>query len=145
MFYIKIPQNMHYERVLLDDITAHDYFVSDTNPEEKKSIQEAVKLFCEGRKNEDSINGMTLYKKKPLISSYIEYRAQNNGTRCSEHVRIVSIAAHPSTHHFSAEIRKPLRWFSNTPLSDERKSVVDQKSAEQRDNRRHVGDSPNPT
>lgn len=145
MLYIKVPINMVYKQVSYIDQQGNaqleDRFVSKLYPEQSYiSIQQAVYEFLKTHRSEANIDTLQIFKKKGIRwNNFLEYRPNRNGLDPSKHVKLLegipSVSTSPSS----------VAWFKTVPLSPERKYEIVKKYDEQRDNRRHIGDSPLPT
>ena len=144
MLFLEIPTGMIYQRIKMIENgleKEEDIFVSKSGNDEFISIQKAVKKFLEYHKNNAEVHGLHLYKKKPFIwSELLEYRPVRNGKEPSDHV--VAIYNSKSCHR---SIYSPSWWAANVPLTEHRLNELTQKRIEQRDNRRHIGNSPSAT
>lgn len=144
MLFLEIPTGMIYKKIKMIDNgleKEEDIFVAKNGNDEFISIQKAVKTFLNYHKNTAEVNGLHLYKKKPFIwSELLEYRPVRNGKEPSDHV--VTIYNSKSCYR---SIYNPSWWAANVPLTENRLSELTQKRIEQRDNRRHIGNSPSAT
>lgn len=148
MIYIVIPKDRQFQPggVSEDGVVTEDRFICTQGLRPDISIQQAVHVFYHqsffhSKGAHGEVDGLTLFKKRPLIAEpLLEYRAKNNGRQAAEYVKDLSLPK-------SIIAKKPMeyvgrRWIDHTLLSPERREIALQKEEEQRLNRQKIGPSP---
>lgn len=159
MLYIQIPEGYQFESINLDEstekMTARDYFVKRNDSDElvdKISVQKAVKTYLQHRKSDKAtIDGLNIYYRKlPNIeATFIHYKPARNGNFPGEVLRTVKgVVETVRRSHLGLSNYGRLWWQrpeARARLSQKRLAEVMEKSQQQKLNRQHIGDSPNPT
>jgi len=155
MIYINIPKGWTLDSTNFDS----DVFVNNIPDDLKKiPLQELIKECLQNKKRfADSFTfdpekthheAITVYFKRPPNSQelFIRYVPNRNGKLKSENISIVK-GYDAQGIQFAHAVG--LLWFripeNQVRLAPERLAEIEQTSAEQKENRRHTGDSPFPT
>lgn len=154
MIYIAVPKWMSFakldtrvEKDGVDDIEAHDCFVSEDENIKPISIQASVKQFLATHKNKGVVNGLEIFKNRPMTSALIlAYCPNRNGCDPSNKVELLNQRSNNEQPRlYGGQSYGNLPFLKTTPLSVERKEELEKKRDAERDNRRHYGDSPKAT
>ncbi|HAT1725566.1 lpg1716 family Dot/Icm T4SS effector [Legionella pneumophila serogroup 1] len=148
MIFLSIPKGMEFKQITEKDNT-NDYFVDPNGKLPRINIQALVKdalQYNKGRKKEISLPDFTIYRHKPPYRDelFLQYNPNHNGKYFTkESVNLVNGKEFikyktPATSYGTF-------WFQKVQLSESRMDEVLAQRSEQRENRRHTGDSPNPT
>ncbi|RUR08921.1 permease [Legionella sp. km772] len=134
---------MEYQKVKEGSIE-HDYFVDPQGIKPRIDLQEQLKEALRantGRKKEINAGDFIIYLKKPPFKneSFLTYIPHQNGKHATQETpRIISglsCSTYRSTSYGTL-------WHQITPLNAQRLEEVLAAREAQRDNRRHIGDSP---
>lgn len=144
--YLSIPKGMIYEQKVINKV-ATDYFVDPTEKRPPIELQALVKEALRDnnrRKKVIELEEFTIYLKNPPHESemYLKYTPNHNGkfaTTCKTEL----IDGRSASAIYRSQ--PGCLWFQAAPLSKERLEEVLVARDEQRENRRHTGDSPCPT
>ncbi|HAT8844510.1 TPA: lpg1716 family Dot/Icm T4SS effector [Legionella pneumophila] len=148
MIFLSIPKGMEFKQITEKDNT-NDYFVDPNGKLPRIDIQALVKdalQYNKGRKKEIALSDFTIYRHKPPYKDelFLQYNPDHNGKYFTkESVSLVNGKEFirnkaPATSYGTF-------WFQKVQLSESRMDEVLAQRSEQRENRRHTGDSPNPT
>ncbi len=147
MLYIQIPEGMVFQKLKFDDETEGDYFVSMTDPSQHISIQAAVYEFLTSHDEQGNVMNLLLSKRRLNKGNVLEYRTNQNGLLPTEYYRVkeaISSVSVPGPASVSLATRPA--WFAQTtPLTESRRNKLEEKRKAQREDRRHIGDSPKAT
>jgi hypothetical protein len=145
MIFLSIPKGMQFKQITEEDNTI-DYFVDPNDKLPRINIQELVKealQYNRGRKKEIVLDEFTIYRRKPPYAdkNFLQYTPDHNGKYFTKE-KPVLINGKKFVGEKNSETRYGTFWYQITPLSDKRMAEVLAQHTEQRENRRHVGDSP---
>lgn len=151
MIYIAIPTGMKHsvENITIENVkTPRDLLICESGKRPDIDLQQIVKNALQHRRKSNDLyteNGVTIYYKRPPYdaNTYLKYEPQNNGkypaTKCELVCGQKQKPYNPATQtsHAASSF-----WYQHLPMSSERRKEIVEKQREQRDNRRHDGDSP---
>lgn len=165
MIYLSIPEGMEFKQRKNDQGILSDYFIDPTGAKPDIDIRSLVKQTLRTnthRKKTIETDYFTIYLKKPPYSAelFLRYQPCANGKWATEGFERVSFTAGkevftksltevvPGTSVSSKSYFNPHSrnlWWQETALREARLTEVLEARYEQRENRRHMGDCPNPT
>lgn len=131
----------------------HDFFVLENEKGEVErtiSIQNMVKKMLQHwprNKSYQEWEGIRVYRKSPPCEDgeFLAYQPNQNGkSSMTEEPAVINGAAYHRQRSASPG-RYGSLWFKHVVLTKAKEEEILQKREEQRHNRRHDGDSPNPT
>ncbi|MDI1352973.1 MAG: permease [bacterium] len=138
--YLSIPKGMIYQQ-----INQTDFFIDPQNIVPPINFQLMLKLALQHNKHREQViklDDFTIYRKRPpyddnLYLSYIPYLNGKEATK--EAVKLVK----GNSFYKQVETRGYGEfWFRSVYLSQEKLEAIQVLREEQRENRRHSGDSP---
>lgn len=150
--YITIPNGWVYTQRCINGVEK-DVF-AESSSENCIVIQDLVKDCLQHRNkqnkysqqvSEQGYSLMFYYKSPPQTEEFfIKYLPNKNGKEPSVGTEVVR-GKDVSQKNYSSSKYTGTLWFHQIPLSSAKTDKYTRKYAEQRDNRRHTGDSPKPT
>ena len=147
-FYIPLPHGMEFKK-----IDKEDHLVNTADESQKINVQNLIKEFLRNPKKSKTIPIPTLQVPisttlpSDLSLTYIVYEPNNNGAQASSKFEILNVKAHGT---YSPERNPALffgnyPWITHSPLSADKRALIEEKRHERRENLRHTGDNPKPT
>lgn len=156
MIYLSIPEGMVYQQKKVisagsENASLKDFFVDPNGKRPDIPLQDIVKDMLRtntGQKKIIEKDGITLYRKIPPYekTQFLQYAPEENAKFATKTTPVVA-----SGMDFRASLNKANTkqygqlWFKENPLPKDKQELVEDKRDEQRDNRRHIGDSPKAT
>ena len=148
MIYISLPHGWEFtQKEILG--TIKDVFVK-TDSDKVIIIQDLIKEELRSRKkhtafavvNNEATNHLDImfyYSEPPeMAERFLKYVPCSNGKEpTAEETKILTHSSSPRSSPIPFGL-----WFQNRPLSAKRRAEVESDAAEQRENRRHSGNSP---
>lgn len=150
MLYILIPEGMVFEQTQTQD-SKRDMFVDPSGKKESICFQDIIKdVLRHKSRSARSVckDGLEIYFRSAPCDQrdYLKYSPRNNGKYATKVLpKVVKGYAEHQVKYLGKTSRYGEFWYQHQVLSEERKAEVEARRAEQRDNRRHVGDCPLPT
>lgn len=140
---------MEYQAAELHEdgtIKTPDRFICPQNKRDPISIQDSIHEFYHifHRKSEISgqVNGLKLYRRKPLIAeALLEYRPNHSGRLPTDHADL-KLSPSVNKGQTATSVVNCQRWIMHTPLKAETRAKAEEKEENQKLNRRKWGDSP---
>lgn len=151
MVYIAIPTGWTFIKTV--DKNSKDCLADASG--KQIVIQELVKDALRHRmRGTSSVNGVTkdthgfivtIYFRRPpdTPENFLMYKPTNNGKLPAEHTEMV--VGHDKQIKYVTTSHTATLWYTNALFSPAQRAVLVEKSAQQRANRRHTGDSPTAT
>ncbi|KTC79405.1 hypothetical protein [Legionella cherrii] len=153
MIYLSIPPGKVFKKVVEIDEhgcpkEAKDCFV-DLEDGSIIELQDLIKSALQnmGRKSHITLEAFTIYLKTPPNTEdyFLAYTPNHNGKYPTEVEPEVVMGKNVQKYNPGAHTKYGSFWHSELYLKAEKKLQVAEKMLEQKENRQHVGDSPNPT
>lgn len=144
--YLSIPKGMKYKQIIIDDI-AGDYFVDPEGQLPKIAIQKLLHDALRtntGRKKSIELHELTIYLRTPPNDeeTYLKYIPNRNGKEATQ-IEPVEVKGRDAQKHSAMHYTTNGQvWCNQFYLTDKRKEEIEAKRVEQRNNRRHYGNSP---
>ena len=144
--YLSIPIGMKYEQIAENE-SQRDYFVDPNGVLPRIDIQKVLKEALRtntGRAKHIELGEFTIYRVKPPYrdESFLHYIPNCNGRHATkEAIELVNGTSFPPPQ----QTRYGTFWFQALPLDPTTLEGILERRAEQREDRRHSGDSPKPT
>lgn len=153
MIYIKIPKGMEFKQLALDNTEAkRDYFVDPEGKKEPLDIQIAVKLILQHvnkatTKQTTPESPLEIYSRVPPndLEMYLKYLPNRNGKEATKETPEVVQGVFAQKYNPANQTRNGEIWCRLFVCSRERHEQILEQRREQRLNRQHIGDCPNPT
>lgn len=157
MIYLTIPKGMVFAKVPLKDGKIDeehgeikDCFVDPTGDMPVINIQDQIhKALRTNHKHsrEIQLQGFTMCLREPpkTINHVLKYDPCNNGKYPTKSEPIKNSALSFQKYDPRMYSHYGTRWYQHAHLSEEREEQIKEEMLEQKYNRRHEGDDPNPT